>query len=160
MSSADGGSISCHRTLCSAVKIWGEGKGEIIGFMASVLPSNHELSLYQSISLAFLLFLPSSTGEWNEQEAVWVFGSWPGSTNIAFQQQLFLDVSCCQGKMTHQLPSFCLSGAIWTSYFDSLLCCIFLLKSFQGEVVFNIVVVIVMSVDTFEKMKGKQATIF
>lgn len=72
--------------------------------MASVLPSNHELSLYQSISPAFLLFLPSSTGEWNEQEDVWVFGSWPGPTNIAFQQQLFLDVSCCQGGMTHQLP--------------------------------------------------------
>lgn len=104
VSSADGGSISCHRTLCSAVKIWGEGKGEINGFMAFVLPSNHELSLYQCISLAFLLFLPSPTGEWNKQEAVWVFGSWPGSTNISFQEQLFLDVSGCQGKMTHQLP--------------------------------------------------------
>lgn len=48
------------------------------------------------------------------------------------------------------------------SYFDSLVCCIFLLKSFQGEVVFNIVVVVVvvMSVDTLEKMKGKQAIIF
>lgn len=140
------------------VKIWGEGKREIIGFMASVLPSNHELSLYQSISFAFLLFVPSSTGWWNElEEAVWVFGSWPGSANIAFQQQLFLDVSCCQGKMTPQLPIL-LSLRCNLSSLDSLVCCIFLLKSFRGEVVFN--VVIVMSVDTFEKMKGKQAIIF
>lgn len=82
----------------------GRGEGGDNWVYGICLAKNYELSLYQSISLAFLLFLPSPTGEWNEQEAVWVFGSWPESTNISFQQQLFLDVSCCQGKMTHQLP--------------------------------------------------------
>ena len=74
-------------TLCSAVTVQGKKeKGETFGFMAFVLPSNHELSLCQPMSLlAFVLFCPNPTGEGSEREAGWVFGCWPGSTNISFQ---------------------------------------------------------------------------
>lgn len=76
-----------------------------------------------------------------------------------FKSSCFLMFLVVRERGPTSSPSFSLSGAIWTSYSDSLLCCIFLLKSFQTEVVFNIVV-IVMTADTFGEMEGKQAIIF